>query len=144
VSTPRPPIGLVGNARRIPLLPPVKLKADASDGMMTASANVASARYTPARRSAGNPNRKPAIPATTPAAGTVSSCGQPWSTDRSAVVYAPMAMNAPWPREIWPVIPVRMLRPNRAIANTATYVNSAIVKVPTKCGSAITAAASAA
>ncbi len=53
-------------------------------------------------------------------------------------------MNPPWPSEIWPVMPVRMTRPKSAIAYTATYVNSAIVNVPTKCGSAITAAASAA
>ena len=30
----------------------------------------------------------------------------PWSATRIAVVYAPIAMNAPCPREITPVYPV--------------------------------------
>ena len=37
----------------------------------------------------------------------------------SAVVYAPMAMNAPLPSEIWPLSPVRTVSPAIAITYTA-------------------------
>ena len=78
-------------------------------------AKVASARYGPAKRVAGRPNARPARPATTPATGSVQRSRQPWSTTRIVVVYAPIPMKAPWPSEIWPVKPVRMLSPSSAI-----------------------------
>jgi len=72
-------------------------------GIETARPNVASDRYAPCRRSAGRPNRKPTAPATSPASGIVASSFQPWCATRIAVVYAPIAMKAPWPSEIWPL-----------------------------------------
>ena len=41
------------------------------DGMATAIANVARARYRPERRNAGSPNASPTSPATRPAIGSV-------------------------------------------------------------------------
>ena len=57
-----------------------------SDGIDTASANVASARYRPLSRNAGIPNSRPATPATTPATGSVARSFQPWWTMRIALV----------------------------------------------------------
>jgi len=37
----------------------------------------------------------------------------------SAVVYAPMAMNAPWPSEIWPLSPVSTVSPATAVTSIA-------------------------
>ncbi len=80
--------------------------------MATAIANVASARYRPDRRRAGSPKASPTSPATRPAIGSVqTSCTPPeigppncsFPAMRIAVVYPPIAMNAPWPSEIWPV-----------------------------------------
>ena len=45
-----------------------------------------------------------------PASGITTTNGRPWPANQ-AVEYAPMAMNAAFPREICPVNPVRMLRP---------------------------------
>ena len=49
-------------------------------------ANVASARYGPAKRVAGKPNANPNRPATTPATGIVQRSRHPWSTTRIVVV----------------------------------------------------------
>jgi hypothetical protein len=48
-------------------------------------ANVASARYTPRSRRAGNPNRNPTTPVIKPASGIVARSFQPWSTLRIVV-----------------------------------------------------------
>ena len=73
--------------RVIPLEPPVKWSNRfASDGTATAIAKVASARYGPARRSAGMPKRRPAAPATAAATGIVQSSGTPWCPAMIAVV----------------------------------------------------------
>ena len=96
--------------------PPVKCGKRFSSPMKESGiANVASARYGPAKRVAISPNASPSAPATTPASGIVQRSRQPWSTTRIVVVYAPMPMKAPWPSEIWPVKPVRMFSPSSAI-----------------------------
>ena len=48
---------------------------------------------------------------TSPAAGTPTQKESPIFAVRYAEVYAPTPRNAPWPREICPVNPVRMLSP---------------------------------
>ena len=57
----------------------------------------------------------PASPATSAAIGIVQRSRTPCSLTRIAVVYPPMAMNAPWPSEIWPVYPVTMFSPRMAM-----------------------------
>jgi hypothetical protein len=97
----------------MPVPPPVhSAKRFAVDGIATAIANVAKARYRPESRSAGSPKARPTTPATTPAIGIVQTSFIPPEIGpprlslpaiRTAVVYPPMAMKAPWPSEIWPV-----------------------------------------
>ena len=58
-------------------------------------ANVASARYGPAKRVAGSPNASPNDAGDDAGDGIVQRSRQPWSTTRIVVVYAPMPMNAP-------------------------------------------------
>ena len=73
--------------RLMPLPPPVKpSKRLITEGIDTAIANVASARYRPERRSAGMPNRNPSTPATSAATGIVHTSFTPWSDMRIAVV----------------------------------------------------------
>ena len=45
-----------------------------------------------------------------------SGYGQPRSRTRIAAAYAPIPMKAPWPSEICPLYPVRMLSPSIATA----------------------------
>ncbi len=90
--------------RLIPPLPPVKPSNFLiTIGVATAIPKVASARYGPESLSAGSPNAVPAAAATRPAIPIVQRSLIPWSATRIAVVYAPIAMNAPCPSEIAPV-----------------------------------------
>src|SRR4051794_19455447 len=91
-------------------------KRCASAGSPTASASVAPARYGPLSRAAAAPASTPAIaPATVAAASTAASGGPvPSSPSSFAVVYAPTAISAPWPSEIWPLSPVSTVSPATA------------------------------
>ncbi len=86
--------------RLMPPPPPVNVSnLRTIAGVATATAKVASARYSPASRSAGKPKRNPIAPATSPASGIVqmsrmsfvnwwpkSSSGVSWFEIRIAVV----------------------------------------------------------
>ena len=68
------PNGASGLVMTRPCTPPVQCSNRFSlriCGIATASAKVASARYTPESRSAGNPNRNPKMKQMRPAAGIV-------------------------------------------------------------------------
>ena len=64
--------------RLIPELPPVSSSNRlTTDGIATAIAKVASARYSPESRSAGRPNASPTSPATSAANGSVQTSFMP-------------------------------------------------------------------
>src|SRR3954453_6935779 len=87
-----------------------------SAGRPTARESVAPARYGPRSRAAAAPASTPAnAPATVAASRTSASGGPvPESPSSFAVVYAPTAISAPWPSEIWPLRPVRTVSPAMA------------------------------
>ena len=66
----------------------------------------------PARRGADGDRRRAAVTTTdATSAGTSAQCSLPIS---SATVYAPTAISAPWPSEIWPLSPVSTVSPASA------------------------------
>ena len=67
-------------------------------------------------RSAGRPTITPIAAVSITAPMTESGAGIPSRSVRIADVKAPTARNPPWPREICPVYPTRMLRPIAPIA----------------------------
>ncbi len=58
----------------------------------------------------------PTTAVTSPARGTTARKGMPYVTARMPAEYAPTPKKAPWPREISPVEPTRMLSPMAAMA----------------------------
>ena len=77
----------------------------ASAGRPTANASVAPARYGPRSRLAAAPTGIPTAAVTTADATSAGISAQPSLPISSATVYAPTAISAPWPSEIWPLQP---------------------------------------
>ena len=64
------------------------------------------------------------MPPASPASGTVQTSRQCSCTTSAAVVYAPIAINAPWPSEICPVYPVTRFSPMIAMKKTPACARS--------------------
>ena len=74
-----------------------------SQSMKNCAASVATARYNPRMRRLGRPNTMPNTMAMSPPPSSASSSGMPSKRAcRLKAAYAPTAMKAPVPSEIWP------------------------------------------
>ena len=98
-----------------PFSPPnVAGNRSASAGRPTANASVAPARYGPRNRLAAAPTGIPTAAVTTIEAASAGTSDQPSFPINSATVYAPTAISAPWPSEIWPLSPASIVSPASA------------------------------
>ena len=79
--------------------------------MTKPNAIVTIARYGPRTRNAGSASRAPAAAAITAPTKAASINGMPAFAERIEAVYAPIAKNPAWPKEICPARPNSTLRP---------------------------------
>ncbi len=110
--------GTSGTVTVNPCSPPsVSWKYRAIPGTATASASVAPAMYGPCSLAAATPTPAPITRVTTVATSNTTRIGGALSRSDSsnAVVYAPIAMNAPCPSDNCPFSPVNTVSPPAAI-----------------------------